>query len=267
MRGLAMTRWCCDVRRNLRPLVILIGYLALTLPLMPLQWFFIRTSRKASRGLPIAYHRLVCRLLGVQVTVEGVRPPVSALLVSNHVSWLDIPVMSSVMPLSFIAKREVGSWALFGALAKLQRTVFVDRERRLMTAVSRNEIADRLREGDCLVLFPEGTSNDGRNLKPFKSAFFGAVEEIDVAVIPVTLAYQSTRGLPITHRQRPFYAWYGDMDLVPHLWGALRQGPLKVTVRFHPALDNTDRKTMAGIAQNTIKTSLTELLHGADKIR
>jgi lyso-ornithine lipid O-acyltransferase len=234
---------------------------------MPLQWIFNYISVRAARWLPWVYHRAVCRLLGVKLKFEGALPIAPALLVSNHVSWLDIPIISAALPLSFIAKREVGTWPFFSALAKLQRTVFIDRDRRHMTGTSRNDIAERLQGGDCLVLFPEGTSSNGRSVQPFKSAFFGAVEGLEISVIPVTLAYKTTRGLPITHRQRPAYAWYGDMDLVPHLWTAIKQGPLTVTVRFHDPLVKADRKTMARDAENTVRAALVEALHGRGKIR
>jgi lyso-ornithine lipid O-acyltransferase len=253
--------------RGLRPFIILVGFAALTLPLMPLQQIFKWTSLRAARWLPWAYHGAVCRLLSVTLKIEGVRPATSALLVSNHVSWLDIPILSAALPLSFIAKREVGTWPFFSALARLQRTVFIDRERRLNTGSSRNDIAERLQAGDCLVLFPEGTSSNGRSVQPFKSAFFGAVEGLEIPVIPVTVAYKTTRGLPITHRQRPSYAWYGDMDLVPHLWAAIKQGPLFVTVQFHDPLTKADRKAMARVAENTVRTGLVEALHGRGEIR
>jgi lyso-ornithine lipid O-acyltransferase len=244
----------------LRPFIIVLAFLMLTLPLMPLQFIFKRISLRAARWLPWAYHRLVCRLLGMTVKIEGVPPAAPCLLVANHVSWLDIPLLSSALPVSFIAKREVGSWPFFSGLAKLQRTVFVNRENRQSTRGSRDEIARRLQAGDCLVLFPEGTSHDGRSVKVFKSAFFSSVENMNVAVVPVTIAYRQTRGLPLTRRQRPAYAWYGDMDLVPHLWAALRQGPLTVTLRFHDALAKTDRKVMAREAETLIRDTLGELL-------
>ncbi len=84
------------------------------------------------------------------------------LIVANHTSWLDIVIFSAVTPLSFVAKSEVATWPLFSTLAKLQRTVFVERTRRSTTGVARDQIQERLVEGDTLVLFPEGTSNDGQ---------------------------------------------------------------------------------------------------------
>ena len=253
--------------RMLRASLILLGFLCLTLPLMPIQLILGALYLPSARWLPWVYHRSLCRLLGVSVVIKGQPPAAPALLVSNHVSWFDIPILSSVMPLSFIAKREVGGWPMFGWLAKLQRCVFVNRKNRQSTGKSSAEIAARLNEGDCLVLFPEGTSNNGRSIMPFKSAYFGVVESLNVKVIPVTLVYQSNYNLPLTFRQRPSFAWYGDMDLVPHLWDALKAGPLKVTITFHEALPKLPRKDIAKLAHATIAQSLMQTLHGGPQIR
>src|SRR5437868_15446574 len=83
----------------------------------------------------------------------------------------------------------------------------------------------RLARHDTLVLFAEGTSSDGARVLPFKTAFFAAAETPGVLVQPVTLAYRGHWGAPMTRRRRPFYAWYGDMDIRPHLWEALALGP------------------------------------------
>ncbi len=228
---------------RLRAIFILLGFLALTLPLMPVQ-FVLRSKR-----LPWIYHRLLCKILGVTLIIEGAPPTGAALLVANHVSWLDIPVLSAIAPLSFIAKREVRVWPLFGAMAKLQRTVFVNRESRHSTGSKRTEIAARLQDGDCLVLFPEGTSSDGTQVLPFKSSYFGAVEGLDIPVIPVTVSYQD---------KPKFYAWFGDMDLVPHLWTVIKSGPIKAHITIHPAVPKADRKTMARDAETTIRHTLGE---------
>lgn len=254
---------------RLRAAVILASFAALTLPLMPVQAVLIRLSPKAARLLPHAYHRLVAKLLGVRITVTGtVQDTGPLLLAPNHVSWLDIVVLSAVTPVSFIAKREVAGWPFFGWLAKLQRSVFVDRERRHRTGVAHDELTDRLKAGDTLVLFAEGTSHDGASVLPFKSSFFAAAERLDVPVQPVSLIYAGLYGLPLTRRWRPLYAWYGDMDLAPHLWEALKTGPIEVTVHCHPVLpSHLSRKQMAEQAETMVRQGLVGALHGPRKIR
>ena len=246
----------------LRPYLRAIAFLGLTLPLIPVQQILLWVAPSAARQLPHHYHRMVCRILGIRLEVEGVKPKGAALLVSNHVSWADIPVLSGVLPVSFVAKVEVGRWPFFGTLARLQRSVFIDRQRRHQTGKSRDELTERLHASDAVVLFPEGTSHDGKEILPFKSSYFGAVENRDIPIVPVILAYRLVNGLPVTGRQRPSLAWYGDMDLLPHLWSFLKQGPVQVTVRFLDPLPAANRKQLAGTAEAQIRAGLVELLHG-----
>ncbi len=251
---------------------VLLALLAvLTLPLMPLQQLFLWLQLDLARTFPMHYHRLVCRLLGVKREVIGAKPDQGpVLIVSNHVSWLDIVILSSVAPVSFVAKQEVGGWPIFGSLARLQRTLFVDRTRRHAVGASHDEMSERLRAGDALVLFPEGTSGDGRRVLPFKTSFFASAGLPGVLVQPVSLAYRGHRNLPMTRRLLPHYAWYGEMDLLPHLLGALNLGPIEVAIVFHPPLSLTgerNRKELALHAEHQVRRGLALALHDPARIR
>jgi 1-acyl-sn-glycerol-3-phosphate acyltransferase len=252
--------------RAIRATVRLSAFAGLTLALMPVQQVLLWIAPPLAKRLPHRYHRLVCRILGVKLRIVGTLPRRGpALIVSNHVSWLDIPVLSAVAPVSFVAKREVGTWPFFGTLARLQRTVFVDRDRRHRTGASAGELAARLAEGDMVVLFPEGTSSDGSGVLPFKSAFFAGAEAAGTPVIPVAVAYAGFRNLPMGRRLRPSYAWYGGMDLPPHLWQALATGPIEVTLVCHAPLaaeNGVTRKDLARTAETAIRRSLARALHG-----
>ena len=256
---------------RLRASIILAGFAGLTLPLMPLQQLFVWFWPHMARVFPMHYHRMVLRVLGVRVNIEGeVIQKGPAILASNHVSWLDIVILSSVAPVSFVARHDVNGWPFFGSLARLQQTVFVDRNRRHTTGTSRNEMQDRLSAGDILVLFAEGTSGDGASVLPFKTAFFAAADRPDVTVQPVTVVYSGHRNLPMTRRLRPLYAWYGDMDLPPHLWKALASGPIEITVQAHALLTLADvgnRKVLAKTVEDTVRAGLVHSLHGATKTR
>ena len=255
---------------RLRPALVLLAFALVTLPLMPLQQVFVGAWPAMARRFPMYYHRIVCRILGIRVKVIGTPPSSGPTLIAcNHVSWLDIVVLSAVAPLSFIAKREVNTWPFFGALARLQRTVFVHRDRRHATGNSRDEMQDRLKSGDILVLFPEGTSSDGHRVLPFKSSLFGAAEYPGVVVQPVTVAYSGHRNLPMNGRLRPSYAWYGDMDLPPHLWEALATGPIEVTVICHEPLSlsgELTRKHLAAHAESLVRQGQTLALHDPAKL-
>src|SRR5688572_28080389 len=223
---------------------ILTGFFALTVPLMPVQSALLRLSPKVARRFPHWYHRQVCRLIGVRLTIEGrLAEDRPVLLVSNHTSWLDIPVLSAVAPVSFVAKKEVARWPFVSWLAKLQRSVFVDRERRSAVGETTNEIMARLATGDTVVLFAEGTSSDCNRVLPFKTSLFAAakptakagaepVADTGVVVQTLSLVYTRLHGVPINRSSRPIVGWFGDMEMQSHAWALLKAGPLDVRIRI-----------------------------------
>ena len=255
---------------RLRATIVLLTFAGLTIPLMPVQQLFVWFWPRMARAFPMYYHRLVLRILGVRVHIDGeALKHGPAIFAANHVSWLDIVILSSLAPVSFIAKRDVEAWPLFGALARLQRTVFVDRDRRHTTGASRDEIHNRMKAGDMLVLFAEGTSGDGARVLPFKSAFFAAAEHPGVSVQPLSIVYAGHRNLPMTRRLRPLYAWYGDMDMPPHLWDAVAHGPIEVKIVCHAPLsiaDHGNRKALAKQAEEAVRQGLIHALHGRAKM-
>ena len=244
-------------------------YLAWTVGLMPVQVIGLALRRRWTSRLPVFYHRWCCRILGFRIRVVGTptaeRP---VLFAANHISYTDITILGSVIPGSFIAKAEVADWPFFGWLAKLQRSVFVDRRVR-STATQRDAISDRLAAGDALILFPEGTSGDGNRVLPFKSALFGAAQMgkslPPVIVQPVSLAYTRLDGIPIGRLYRPFFAWYGAVDLAPHMWSMVGLGTVEVVVEFHPPTFLSDcgsRKALAGYCHARIAGGVAGALFG-----
>lgn len=260
-----------------RAVSILFVFLLVTVILLPWQESAVRFKLKRRKTFPNRYHRFLCRLFGIRVTVIG--HPIQSrgvLMVANHSSYFDILVFSAAARVSFVAKREVANWPLFGTLARLQETVFIERQRRSQTVEARDLIRERLLEGDALVLFPEGTSDDGNKVLPFKSALLGAAElELGtdaqghvrhVPIQPVSVAYVGLYGLPMGRDMRPLVAWYGDMDLVPHLWEALKNGPIEAVVEFHEPLsldEKADRKVLAAAAEKSVRRGHARALAGA----
>lgn len=249
-------------------------YALVTLALTPVQILILLIARRFWWALPFAYHKLCCRIMGLQVRIVGT--PAKArpvLFVSNHVSYLDIPVLGSIIPVSFVAKTEVAQWPGYGWLAKLQRTVFVDRQRR-STHQQRDNLAKRLDAGDNLILFPEGTSNDGNRTLPFRSALFAVAERrvgaagnggTPLTVQPVSLAYTRLNGFPIGRTLRPFFAWYGDMDLFGHLWRVAGLGRIEVVIEFHTPVTIEQfgtRKALAEHCQRVIAGGVAAALTG-----
>nr|WP_244635676.1 lysophospholipid acyltransferase family protein [Chthonobacter albigriseus] len=238
---------------------------------IPVQMLALRFGWRLSHRLPIFFHRFACRVLGVRVTVRGTPETGRPLLIAaNHVSWLDIVVIGSLFPVCFIAKSEVATWPLFGSLARLQRTVFVERERRSKTQDQAREIAERLSDGDAMVLFAEGTTGDGNMLLPFRSSLIGAARAaIDagghshVLVQPVAVAYTRLQGLPMGRQWRPLVSWIGDIELPPHLMQIAREGAVDVTVLFGEPISfdrDGDRKRVTAQAEASVRLLLAETL-------
>lgn len=257
-----------------RAAAILAGFGAFTVPLMPVQATLLRASPHLARKFPNWYHRQVCRLLGVRLHIEGrIAQDAPVLVVANHVSWLDIPVLSAVAPISFVAKQEVGTWPFISTLARLQRTVFVDRTRRTAVGQTTSELIERLRSGDKIVLFAEGTSSDGNRVLPFKTPLFAAVKPTQAngyidpgaSVQTLAIAYTHLHGVPLSRSGRSIVGWYGDMEMASHAWQLLKAGPLDVKIHISPPVPLTefaDRKELARYSETVIRQSLARLLRG-----
>ena len=244
-------------------------YLVWTLSLMPVQALGLALHRPWTRTLPTFYHRWCCRILGFHVRMIGApttRRP--AMFASNHVSYADITILGALVAGSFIAKTEIARWPFFGWLAKLQRTVFVDRRTR-STAFQRDLITARLNAGEALILFPEGTSSDGNRVLPFKSALFSAAEAMEaitpIVIQPVSIAYTRLDGIPLGRLLRPYFAWYGTTELAPHLWNMIGLGSLEVVVEFHPLTlfsDCGSRKALARYCHARVAGGMAAALSG-----
>jgi lyso-ornithine lipid O-acyltransferase len=250
---------------GLRLLVLALAYAVLA----PVQLLALRFGWRVREWIPMLFHRLFLALFGVRVVERG-RPPGGAatLVLANHVSWLDIPVIGSLRPVSFIAKSEVAGWPIVGTFARLQRTVFIDRQRRKATVEVNAAVANRLATGEAIVLFAEGTTGDGNRVLPFRSSLVGAAqaalsdEAVDrIVVQPLAIAYPRRNGLPVTRRERPEIAWYGDMELAPHLALFARNGPIDVTVTWGEPIDfEGHRKTAAARAEVAVRRAVRDVL-------
>jgi 1-acyl-sn-glycerol-3-phosphate acyltransferase len=248
----------------LRFILVIAAVVPLTLTLLPFQLLALRFPWRAQRSIPQLYHRIVCALIGVRIHQVG-RPTRNGpvLILANHVSWLDICVISAVAPVVFVAKREVASWPVFGALARWQRTIFIDRQARHRTGDATQQIGARLRDGDAVVLFAEGTSSDGSRVLPFRSALVGAVHHAigeqthaAVGVQPLAMTYTGLSGLPIGRELRDRVAWYGDADLIPHFVALLSAGAIDVTVSWGDAgaaSTAADRKQITRAAEQSVR--------------
>lgn len=197
------------------------------------------------------YWHTFCRLIGLKVRLLGVPARGDqrrVVYVSNHSSWLDIPVLGGTLKACFISKAEVGAWPVIRTIARLGRTVFVSR-RKSRTGIENAAIRERLAAGDDLILFPEGTTSDGARVLPFRSSFFALAEAKEPPVLqPVSIVYDRLDGLPALRSTRPLFAWYGDMEIGPHFWRLVQHHGLRASVVLHAPVDPLafpDRKLLA----------------------
>jgi 1-acyl-sn-glycerol-3-phosphate acyltransferase len=212
------------------------------------------------------YWRGVAWIIGLRLRVIGqlaqARP---VLFAANHWSWLDIVALGAVLPACFIAKGEVGKWPGIGLIAKLGRSIFVSRGRDTV-AREQKEIQDRLKAGDNILLFPEGTSSDGNRVLPFAAAFFSlAFNENAPWVQPVTIVYDELEGLPVRRGDRANIAWFGDMDLAPHAGQLLRRRNMRATIWLDapiPPGTYTTRKGLSAALQGRIEANAAALRQG-----
>lgn len=240
------------------------------LVLAPVQWLSLKLNWKLSRLIPSFFHRYGLPLLGVKVRSFGQVAAARPLLIcSNHISWLDIPVISSLLPLIFVSKADVASWPVFGTLARLQRTIFIDRTKRKATKSASQKIAAHLAEGDAIVLFPEGTTGDGNRILPFRSSLLGAAREATsgdgvINIQPTAIVYKGLHGLPMGRVWRPLLAWYGDMTLIPHLLEIVKVGGIEAEVHFGAAVTypaQTDRKLIAAETGVAVRALMVQALY------
>jgi 1-acyl-sn-glycerol-3-phosphate acyltransferase len=151
--------------------------------------------------------------------------------VSNHLSYLDIPILGSSFPLRFVAKSEVEFWPVFGFLSKLARTIFIKRNRS-DSLIQKNKIRNFLSSGDKVFVFPEGTTSDGNRVLNFKSSSFSALENENFLIQPIIILYSDLNGIPINRWLRPVIAWYGDMDIKPHILKLVCLRPIKARLIY-----------------------------------
>jgi len=249
---------------------VVLAALALAV-LLPFHFVAVKLGGRSGMKVAQLWQRCLCRLAGVRVTITGApaneRP---LLLLANHSSWLDIPVLAGAAPVSFIAKQEIAGWPGISFLAKAQRTVFVDRTRRTATVAHAGKVATRLSSGDIMVLFAEGTAGDGNKVLPFRSALVGAAQMAigeggTATVQPVAIAYRRMLGLPLGRQHRPRVAWYGGISIGPHLKRVLSDGGIDVHVVFGPARKlsaRDDRKLVTREAGEMVRRTVAALNAG-----
>ena len=194
-------------------------------------------------------HRAACRVLralAIQPRVQG-SPPSRGLVVSNHLSYLDIVILSSVMPCFFVSKAEVGRWPYFGKAARSGGTLFIDRRSRTSTAEVARQIGERLSLPVPVLLFPEGTSSDGSHVLRFHSSLFEPAVAKGAPVTAAAVRYALHEG-----RCERDLCWFDDTLFLPHLWKALGTAGFSAEITFAEPQVYPDRRTAAKVTHQEV---------------
>jgi len=208
---------------------------ALTIP------FLAHSRRLGARAQWLhRWSRFACRVMGVKATTHGAMPQ-SGLLVCNHLTYLDVIVLSSVRPCIFISKRDVAAWPFFGWLARAAGTIFIDRERRLAATHAIDCIGQAIDCGSLVVLFPEGTSSDGSTVLPFKSSLLESAVRLRCPVTAAAIQYALDDGSVADE-----VCYWGDTTMIPHLLNLFSKREIRATCTVSdPKIRMGNRKEIA----------------------
>lgn len=207
-------------------------------------WLHRKLPRNATRLQCAEWLHQTClgglRALHVEVEVEG-RLPAGGLIVSNHVSYLDILAYSTALPCVFVSKAEVQQWPIFGPYARWSGSVFVRRHDRGDAARANVSVGEILKHRVPVVLFPEGTTTDGQRVLRFHSTMLQPAIDSAVLVTPCAIRYELEDGDGARE-----VCWWGDMKLLPHVWNLLGKKSIRARIFFgEPMTATADRKVLS----------------------
>jgi 1-acyl-sn-glycerol-3-phosphate acyltransferase len=201
------------------------------------------------------WSRQLLAILRVRVVRHGrpLKRPQRCLIVLNHVSWLDIFALYAVLPCLFVAKSEIRDWPLVGLLVERVGTLFIERGNRRHARRMNHRMVDALADGRLVAVCPEGTTTDGRSLKPFHAALLQPAIDADAAVLPLALRYLDGDGAQTTAA-----AYVDDISLMQSLWRITRESGLTVELRFAAPIDTqgAHRRDLAARARELIARQL-----------
>lgn len=218
----------------------------------------VRSRRRLQRAIFRAWSRALCRFLAVDVRVEGTVPEPPCILVSNHLSYLDVPVIAGTVPARFVARADVRGWPLVGWVCRSVETIFIDRASRRDAHRTVQTMRRGLEAGDAIALFPEGTSGAGHTVQPFRAPLLAAPAELGLPVHHAAIHYQTGEGDPPAHLA---VSWWGEMDFLPHVLGLLQLSSIRATVQYGELpIRDSDRKQLTQKLHAAVMEDFTPLV-------
>jgi 1-acyl-sn-glycerol-3-phosphate acyltransferase len=192
-------------------------------------------------------------IAGIKIKLIGTPPKQPYFLVSNHLGYIDIPVVRSVVTGVFVAKHEIEDWPMLGTMIRNMGTIYVDRTRRRSIPEAGAEVVERLNEGEGVIVFPEGTSTKGEIVLPFNSSFLAFAAKTDIPVSYVSISYQTPEGAPSPSEA---ICWWDETPFFSHILRLLSVGSFTAIVNFgETPIIEPDRKQLAATLRSKVAES------------
>ena len=244
----------------LRLVSILIFLLLVIIISIPIQIFFNMIGFKLKKLYPQYFYRLIKLVIGININFDKTKinkANLGVLYIANHVSWFDIICLGTLLKARFIAKKEVSEMGIFGFLAKLSNTFFIDNSNKSKIIEYNNFIQKKLRNGENFIIFPEGTTSDGNGILDFKSSMLECAfdKNNQINIQPISICYTKINNVPMGIYLGRNIAWVGDTPMIVAMVNFLRSGRITVDIIFHDLMSINNfrnRKELASYCEKQI---------------
>ena len=233
---------------------------------IPIQTFCNIIGFKLKKLYPLFFYRMIKIITGININFDPTKlnkKNKGVLYIANHVSWFDIICLGTLLNARFIAKKEVSEMGIFGFLAKLSNTFFIDNENKNRIIEYNHLIQKKLQDGENFIIFPEGTTSDGNGIIGFKSSMLECAfdDNNQINIQPISICYSKLNNIPMGIYLRRNIAWVGDTSMVGAMVNFLRSGKITVDIIFHEimSVNNFDnRKDLAAYCETQILIGLNQ---------
>ena len=251
-----------------RLFLIIIFLVAFILTSIPLQIIFNILGFRFKKLYPLLFYRMIKFITGLNINFDKTKfsnNKSGILYVANHVSWFDIICLGALLNARFIAKKEVSKMGIFGFLAKLSNTFFIDNSDKSKILEYNSIIKKKLNKGENFIIFPEGTTSDGNGIRDFKSSMLECVfnNQRETCVQPISICYSMQNNIPMGIYLRRNIAWVGDTSMVSAMANFLCSGRITVDIIFHNLVSTNEfknRKELASYCEKKILNGLNQKL-------
>ena len=250
----------------IRLIIILIFLILIILISIPIQFFFNLIGFRFKKLYPLLFYRMIKISTGININFDSAKldkKNSGVLYIANHVSWFDIICLGTLLDARFIAKKEVSKMGIFGFLAKLSNTFFIDNENKKKIIEYNNSIQKKLQEGENFIIFPEGTTSDGNGIISFKSSMLECAfdDNNKINIQPISICYSKLNNIPMGIYLRRNIAWVGDTSMVAAMVNFLRSGRITVDIIFHDTMSINNfenRKDLAVYCERKILSGINQ---------